>query len=210
MRFSIILPCTLVPYKNCASNLEQKLIRAINSVLGQSFDDWELIVVSDGCEKTMELVTPLVYEHLPKIRLVKIDKQKIWSGTVRNAGIFLADGELITFLDCDDTFEPTHLETINNNFGDYDWVYYDHLTYNNQAKAFIPYITNIDKIGMCGTSSITYKKSLNAYWNNHSYKHDWVFIQNLKEISQNYGKIPQTGYKVCHVPNNNPKYSFDV
>ena len=118
MRFSIILPVCLTPYKNCASNLEAKLIRAIDSVLAQNYEDWELIVVSDGCQRTMEIVKPLVYENLPKVRLIQIPKQKIWSGAVRNAGIFKADGEIITYLDCDDKLGVNHLQIINDNFGD--------------------------------------------------------------------------------------------
>jgi len=210
MRFSIIMPCTLTPYKNCASNLEGKLIRAVESVLKQSFTDWELVIVADGCKRTKEVIMPYFMEYLPKIRLIEIPKQKIWSGLVRNSGIFKAEGDLITFLDVDDFFGENHLQIINDNIGKYDWVYYDHLTYNNQAKDFIPYNTNIDKMGMCGTSSVTYKRSMDVYWRDDSYKHDWVFICDLKRVSQNYAKIQQTEYTVCHVPNNNPKYSFDV
>lgn len=207
---SVVMPSFLGQYKNAAKDRDKKIIRAIESVLSQSFEDWELIVIADGCEKTVEIVKPYFYEYLPKIRLIEIPKQKLWSGKVRNTGISMAHGELITFLDADDFIGANHLKIINDNIGNYDWVYYDHLTYNNQEKGFISYKTNIDVAGMCGTSSVTLKKSMNVYWRDNSYKHDWIFINDLKATSKNYAKIQQTEYTVCHVPNNNPKYSFDV
>ena len=201
MRFSIIMPSYLGNYHGAASNREVKIIRAIESVLHQTFQDFELIVVADGCEKTIELVEPYFYEFMPKIRLMKITKQKLWSGLVRNAGISKAEGEIITYLDIDDILGENHLQIINDNFGAFDWVWYDHLIWSENKKEFIPYHTNINQHGQCGTSSISHKRSLGAYWINHSYSHDMVFINSLKQASSNYRKIPQTEYCVCHLPN---------
>lgn len=210
MKFSLIMPSYLSPYRGSASKPEQKIVRAIESVLGQTFTDWELIVVSDGCERTVEIVKPIFYKYLPKIRLIQIPKEKTWSGAVRNAGIYKAGGDIITFIDTDDFIGENHLKIINDNFENFDWVYYDHLTYNNEAKTFIPYKTNIDVYGRCGTSSVAFKRSLDVYWKDDTYKHDWIFINDLKKASKNYGRIPQTEYTVCHVPHSNPKYYFDV
>jgi glycosyltransferase involved in cell wall biosynthesis len=205
MRFSIIVPSYLGNYANAAKNREQKIVRMIESVMCQTFQDFELIIVADGCERTMEIVKPYFYEYLPKIRLFKVDKQKVWSGKVRNAGILNAKGDIITYVDLDDKLLPNHLQIINDNFGDADWVYYDHLTWSKSEQSFVPYRTNIDVMGMCGTSSISHKRSLNAMWLSNSYLHDKVFIDTLKGISKNYKRIPQTEYCVCHVPN-----QFDV
>jgi len=206
MRFSIILPCTLIPYKNCAKNLPEKLHRAIKSVIAQSFEDWELIVVSDGCDKTMELVTPYVYDNLLKIRLIKIPKQKIWSGSVRNAGIFKAEGEIITYLDADDKFGINHLQIINDNFGDADWVFHNDLIWN--GKEFVENHCNMQVKGQCGTSNISFKRSLGVYWNDDTYLHDWHFIKQLQALSNNYKIIPYAEYKICHRPGMPKK--FDV
>jgi len=206
MTFSIILPSYLGEYKNAASNREQKLIRAINSVLGQSFSDWELIVVSDGCDRTMELVTPLVYEHLPKIRLVKIEKQKIWNGTVRNAGIFLADGEIITYLDADDKLGSNHLQIINDNFGDSDWVFFNDNIWN--GNEFVENHCNMDVKGMCGTSNFAHRKSMNAYWKDATYLHDFIMIKQLQSMSSNYKVIPCAEYYVMHRPSKPNKYDI--
>lgn len=202
IRFSIIVPSNLSNYSSTvAKNRDKKIIRMIESVMCQTFQNFELIIVADGCKKTIELCEPYFYEYLPKIRLFSIEKQKTWSGSVRNAGISVSKGEIITYLDNDDYLLPNHLQTINDNFKDYDWVYADHLIYNNKAKDFVPYKTNIDVYGQCGTSSISHKRDLNAYWINNDYSHDKIFIDTLKSISSNYGRIPQTGYCVCHTPN---------
>ena len=200
MRFSVIMPSFLGNYHGAASNRETKIIRAIESVLHQTFQDFELIVVSDGCDKTIELVEPYFYEYMPKIRLLKIPKQPTWSGKVRNAGISRAEGEIITYCDSDDYLGENHLKIINDNFGEMDWVYGDHFMYSMKHQKFDNYHTNIDVTGMCGTSSISHKRSLGAYWVSNNYYHDKVFIDTLKKISKNYGRIPQTEYMVCHAP----------
>jgi len=123
------MPSTLSNYHGAASNREEKIVRAIESVLKQTFQDFELIVVSDGCDKTIEIVEPYFYEYMPKIRLLKIPKQPTWSGKVRNAGISRAEGEIITFIDSDDYVGENHLQIINDNFGEMDWVYADHFIY---------------------------------------------------------------------------------
>lgn len=200
MRFSIICPSYLGNYKGAAANRDKKIVRMIESVMAQTFQDFELIIIADGCKKTVEICEPYFYEYLPKIRILEIPKQKTWSGLVRNAGIAKAQGEIITYIDIDDYFGANHLQIINDNFGDYDWVYANHYMWNPKQGKFLEYNTNIEVKGMCGTSSISHKRSMNAYWVNNGYEHDFVFINTLKKISNNYGRIPCTEYMVCHAP----------
>lgn len=201
MKFSIICPSFLGHYNNAASNREEKIIRMIKSVLGQTFQDFELIIVADGCAKTVEIVKPYLYEYLPKIRILEIHKQKIWSGSVRNAGISKALGKIITYIDVDDYWGENHLQIINDNFGDADWVWADHLTHQRGSKDIVPYKTDINFHGKCGTSSVSHRRSLEAYWVSNNYSHDMIFINTLKATSSNYKQIPQTEYIVCHAPN---------
>ena len=60
--------------------------------------------------------------------------------------------------------------------------------------------------GQCGTSNFAHKRSMDAYWTDSSYLHDFVMIRTLQAASSNYKVIPTGEYKVCHRPN--PK--FDV
>ena len=56
MKFSIVMPSYLATYPGAANNREGKLVRAVNSVIEQSFPDWELHVVADGCKRTLEIM----------------------------------------------------------------------------------------------------------------------------------------------------------
>jgi glycosyltransferase involved in cell wall biosynthesis len=70
MRFSIIVASNLGNYaSNLAKDRDKKIVRMIESVMVQTFQDFELIIVADGCEKTIEICKPYFYEYLPKIRL---------------------------------------------------------------------------------------------------------------------------------------------
>jgi hypothetical protein len=104
-------------------------------------------------------------------------------------------------MDIDDYMGENHLQIINDNFGTYDWVWYDHYQYNPKSKQFEKFTTNIDVYGRCGTSSISHKRSLGAMWYNNDYSHDFKLINLLKSLSPNYGQIPCTEYMVCHNPN---------
>lgn len=80
---------------------------AIESVRAQTFADWELIVVDDGStDETAEILGAL---SDPRIRVLRIAH----SGTTsigRNAGIRVAKGEWVAFLDSDDLWLPEKLE----------------------------------------------------------------------------------------------------
>ena len=106
---SIVMASYLGAYKNAASNRPEKLKRAIASVLRQSYQDWELIVVSDGCDETSKIVAGVQDD---RISCYQIPKQKMWSGVPRNIGIEKAKGEYIVYLDNDDIFGPSHLKNI--------------------------------------------------------------------------------------------------
>ncbi len=99
---SIIIPC----YNN-APYLRQ----CIDSVLCQSYNNTEIIVVDDGSSDESESVVS-DYVIANKILYIKL----IHSGvsTARNAGMQKASGEFIVFIDGDDWVEPNHIETLVN------------------------------------------------------------------------------------------------
>lgn len=93
---AVIIPCF---------NLKTYLRRAVQSVLAQSFADFELIVVddasSDGSLDTIRDISD------PRLRLATIDHRGC--AGARNEGVRLSSAPLISFLDGDDVWEPDRL-----------------------------------------------------------------------------------------------------
>ncbi len=88
-------------------NRRHLVMRAIQSVEAQTFDDWELLIIDDGSEDGLhELVLPLL-THKPRWRYFKHANRKLAAS--RNIGIRAALGPFITFLDADDEYKPEHI-----------------------------------------------------------------------------------------------------
>jgi len=94
--FSVVIP---------AYNRYKQLRAALDSVLAQTFKDYEIIVVDDG--STDE--TPLIEEtYRGKIRFIR--QKNLGVSAARNAGILAGDSSHIAFLDSDDIWLPAKLE----------------------------------------------------------------------------------------------------
>lgn len=92
----------IVPVFNRAPVLEQ----ALRSVLVQSYQDFEIVVVDDGSTDNVRAVLDKLRD--PRIRYLRQDNQG--GGMARNTGINAAKGHFIAPLDSDDVFLPLHLE----------------------------------------------------------------------------------------------------
>lgn len=89
-------------------NREQYVGRAIESVLRQTLDDFEFIIVDNGSEDGSGAVCRRYAETDGRITVIRKGKGNIGSG--RNAGLLAARGDYIAFIDDDDTAEPDMLE----------------------------------------------------------------------------------------------------
>lgn len=104
-RFSIILPLY---------NKEPYVLRTLESVARQTFRDIEAIVIDDGStDSSAEVVERFLDGHPDSgmFRLVLQEDRGV--SATRNRGVALATGEYVTFLDCDDWWEPGFLEEID-------------------------------------------------------------------------------------------------
>jgi len=96
---SIVLP---------SYNRVQYLRHAVDSVLAQTFQDWELLVADDGSgAETASYLTEL--DTLPQIKVLRLAHSGNPS-VVRNAALRAARGAYVAFLDSDDLWLPTKLE----------------------------------------------------------------------------------------------------
>lgn len=89
-------------------NVEKYLGRCVNSVIAQSYKNMEIILVDDGSTDS----SGQICDHWAKedSRIKVIHKKNGGLADARNAGIDIAKGELITFLDSDDSVERTYVE----------------------------------------------------------------------------------------------------
>jgi glycosyltransferase involved in cell wall biosynthesis len=87
----------------------QYLARCIDSVVAQTYSNWELIIVDgqsgDGTAELVEFYRPRLRD-----RLVFIEQENQGCCIARNVGIDAARGEYVAFLDSDDEFLPTKLQ----------------------------------------------------------------------------------------------------
>ena len=91
-------------------NTEQYLPRCIDSILGQSFADFELLLVNDGSTDRSGAVCNAYAEKDSRIRV--FHKENGGVSSARNMGLDNARGEWITFVDSDDELLPDGLQTM--------------------------------------------------------------------------------------------------
>lgn len=200
-KVSVIMASHLYPYTHGATKREEKFERAVDSFLLSFHSSKELIIIADGCAITERIVNEK-YSNSHEIRIKAIDKQPPWSGNVRQAGLEMATGEIICYLDTDDYISPSHISVIENqmNEREYDWCYFNNHIYTHDGKIVIR--GAILCHGGVGTSSIAHRKLHGVNWYGcDGYGHDWLFIQKLIKSSENKGQIQNTGYVICHTPN---------
>ncbi|MEG4352393.1 glycosyltransferase [Microcoleus sp. LAD1_D3] len=88
-----------------AYNGDRYIVQAVESALGQTFTNLEIIVVDDGStDNTQQVLQP----YLDRIRYIYHENQGV--GVARNLACQLAQGEFLAFLDADDYFLPSKLE----------------------------------------------------------------------------------------------------
>lgn len=152
IKVSIIMP---------AYNAERTLERALNSCIHQTLQEIEVIVIDDySQDSTLKILKEVQKEYPNKVRIIFQSENKK-QGAARNAGIEVASGEYILFVDSDDWLESQACEllyscAIKSNAdvvcGDYDWVWPD-----GRRKQIKVYENALECIG---TQTVETKKKL--------------------------------------------------
>lgn len=146
-------------------NVEQYLEKCICSILGQSFGDFELILINDGSIDKSGL---LCDEYAKKDKRIRtIHQENAGLSAARNAGIDIAEGEYITFVDSDDWIEPetyeTAVEFLQSNH--LEVVCFDFYTERNGKKSYQPmYDSNRVFAGKEALNEILKERIDNSAW----------------------------------------------
>ena len=89
-------------------NMEQYLKKCIDSIINQSFKDFELIIVNDGStDGSMDILSKYKKEHT---NIVIINKSNEGLGEARNTALEVCRGEYIAFVDSDDYIDSNMLQ----------------------------------------------------------------------------------------------------
>lgn len=107
MKISVIIP---------VYNAEKYLRKCVESVIAQTYTDWEMILVDDGSNDGS---ADIIDEYAGKdTRIRTIHQENAGPGVARNAGIRNALGEYIVFLDSDDMVTPDYFEKLSRETAD--------------------------------------------------------------------------------------------
>ncbi len=160
-------------------NSQEFIEQTINSILEQSYKNWELILIDDASsDETVEIINDYTSKH-SKISLIQ-NKTNQGAGISRNIGINAAKGDFIAFLDADDLWLSNKLE-----------VQIDLMLKNNLDVCFSSYDL-MDEGGnklykrVNALSELSYKKLLRS-----NYVGNLTGIYNRKTL----GKIQSTEFR---------------
>lgn len=125
IKFSVVIPLY---------NKEQSIVNTVFSVLKQSYQNFEIVIINDGSsDGSVDAVKTIRDE---RIRLIYQENQGV--SAARNLGIKEASYEWIAFLDGDDLWEPNHLKEIikmMNTFPN-EKVFVTSFEYSDKRKIF--------------------------------------------------------------------------
>lgn len=123
MKYSIIIP---------VYNAEKHLKKCLDSVLKQTYDDYEVVIVNDGSTDNSEnIIKDYLKDFENKIKYFYKDNTGV--SDTRNFGISKASGEYFTFVDSDDYIEPNMLENISK-YDNYDILSFNLIEVNQNYE----------------------------------------------------------------------------
>lgn len=109
-KFSLIIP---------AYNVEKYIKKCLDSVLNQTYNNYEIIIINDGStDNTYKILES--YKSNKKIKIINQENKGL--SNARNTGVSNAKGDYILFIDSDDFIEKELLEILNKTIKDEDLV----------------------------------------------------------------------------------------
>ena len=201
-----------------AYNAMTYLPKTIDSVLEQTFTDFEVIIVNDGSSDDIEKWVDTITDN--RVRLISQKNQG--AATARNTGIAHAKGEYIAFLDSDDLWEQTKLEKQVNCLDNnpdvglvYAWISSIDENGNNRGKIFANNAEGYvweklieENIVMSGSAAMVRRdcfEKLGVFDQNLRFAEDWeMWIRIARNYSFAAIKEPLVYYR--HHPNNKSQH----
>lgn len=184
---SIITPCF---------NSQKYLEVMINSVINQSYENWELIIIDDfSTDNSINIINKYLNQY-NRIKLIKLNNRS-GPAFARNEGIKLAKGGYLTFLDADDFWGRNFLKYSLDSIKNHAFIY-SHYNRINESGKFIYKITAVARVDRnkilkgtpisCLTAFLDVNKIGKKFFPLDTYREDisyWTLI--LKDCKFAYG-----------------------
>ena len=156
MKFSVIIP---------VYNVESYLRDCLDSVLNQTFADWEAVCVNDG---SSDGSANILNEYAAREGRLKVITQPNGGlSAARNAGFNAAEGEYVLFLDSDDWLEKNALEVLSTNLEDEDMLCFSGRRYFESERKY----HNADQL-----KAQSYLSGMDYYNENALLARDFAFV----------------------------------
>ena len=210
-KFSVIIP---------VYNAKKWLVRCVDSILGQTFIDFELLLIDDGSNDKSDEICD---EYAKKDNRVKVfHKENGGVSSARNLGLDNANGEWVCFCDADDWVLSEWLQVFSQLIsGNEDILFSGYISIYNgvKDKVYIEnrYSSKEEFVLSCGTEEIwgyiwckCFKKSIidknNLRFNtNYSIWEDTSFIYKFMKFANNF-KITEATFYCYNRPDYTKKY----
>src|SRR3989344_9111385 len=113
VKISIVIP---------AYNEEKRIKKTVESYISHFKKyNYELIIIPNGCKDKTEDIVKRFSQKYPQIKY-KIIKEALGKGEAVKQGFIIAKGDLIGFVDADNSTKPKYFEDLIKNIGDYDCI----------------------------------------------------------------------------------------
>ncbi len=137
-----------------AYNMEKFIEESIQSILKQTIQNWELIIVDDGSTDNTKKIIDAFLKSEPRIKYFYEDNGK--QGKARNTGIARANGNVIAFLDADDLWKNDFLEKqialLESSHAD---LVFSDIQYINEFSELLPEIHSMEFKKLNGNHGIS-------------------------------------------------------
>jgi glycosyltransferase involved in cell wall biosynthesis len=196
MVFSVIMP---------TYNQGSLVRRAILSLQKQTYTQWELIIVNDGCtDDTEDFIRDIIVDT--RVKYIKNSVNQ-GLGYAINQGLNMATYDYIAYLPSDDFYYENHLECLKNKFVESDEIVlaFNGLKFDNKDSIYMTqkYQTNHIREGYCLQLVQTAHKKTNDRWlERNKFVTEDLYIMFWHKLIDT-GRFASTGIVTCHW-NNHP------
>ena len=176
--------------------VENYLRKCIDSILNQTFTDYELFIVDDGSPDSCGIIADEYEKADPRVHV--IHKENGGAPSARNAGIEKATGEYFYFPDSDDWLEPDYLENLYDLavrtdaqlvVSGYTMEYYEH----NSSQS---YTVSVPEQNFSGKDLV--RNNLHQYFDNMMMAVPWNKMYRADYIRENGLRFPETKWDDLH------------